>query len=78
MHTQYKLNVMQRSTKPEAKAFDRHNTTSLFPISSRVMIVTRIVTSIAFMLTVIFVKIHSWKEDKTQYLLTDFAAITAL
>ena len=42
------------------------------------MIVTRIVTSIAFMLTVIFVKIHSWKEDKTQYLLTDFAAITAL
>jgi hypothetical protein len=35
---QYKLNVMQRSIKSESKAFDRHNVTSLFSISSRVMI----------------------------------------
>ena len=40
--------------------------------------VTRIVTSIALMFKAILMKIHSWEEDKTQYLLTVFAAITAL
>jgi len=39
---------------------------------------TRTVMSTALMFTAIFMKIHSWKEDKTQYLLTDFAAITAV
>ena len=60
------------------KATDRHNVTSLFSISRRGMIVTRIVMSIPFMFKAILMKIHSWEEGKTQYLLTDFAAITAL
>jgi hypothetical protein len=29
------------------------------------------------MIMAIFIKIHSWKEDIKQYILTDFAAITA-
>jgi hypothetical protein len=41
-HTQHKLNVMQRRIKPESKPIDRHNVrvTSLFIISSRVMILS--------------------------------------